>query len=187
MSHLVDAGGKEQFEFVGAVHLHRLVEVTPLVASGVRHVDAHAASAPDSPDHWQQARAMFVEHPQPHPLTQLGRLSRDGRQFLRQCDFERRGLGRIFFSVALARHLQLPPKPSQHLADTAIAQRLARAFLDPRLRVLGAAELIRATKKALPFREVLLSLHAPGACCQGGAIVVVVAAHYRISLQLSWV
>ena len=84
---------------------------------------------------------MFVEHPQPHRLTRPGRLARDGRQFLRQCDFECRGLGRIFFSVALARHLQLPTETSQHLADTALAQRLARAFLDPRLRVLGAAEL----------------------------------------------
>lgn len=81
---------------------------------------------------------MLVEHPEPHRPFSAGA---GFGQFLRQRGLEGLRLRRVFFGVGLARHLQDPAGFSQQRIDARQRQPALGARLDPRLRVLRAAEL----------------------------------------------
>lgn len=68
----VDGRGEKPFDPVFAVHLQRLVQVTPLIFGRVGRMDPPAAPAPDPADHRQQSVAMFIQHPQSHGLGGRG-------------------------------------------------------------------------------------------------------------------
>lgn len=81
---------------------------------------------------------MLVKHPQPHrPALSAGARRRQPPGPLR---LERLGLGRVFFCVGLARHLQDPAGFSQQRIHAAERERAPGARLDPGLRVLRPPE-----------------------------------------------
>ena len=123
---------------------------------------------------------MFVEHPQAH---RLGRRGADhGGELGGQFGFELRGLGRVFFRMALARHLQFAAQTAEHLAHAARAPTAPRALLDPRLGVPRLPELpgcqppnkLRLHRPAhrRPVPRCLAPLEQPGHPCGHDLVAV---------------
>ena len=96
---------------------------------------------------------MFIQHPHSHGLDGCG--AHHCRQTRGQFSLERGRLGRVFFGVRFARHLQLASNSAQQLAHRALGQIFAGAFFDPRLRIPRLPELAR-----LQPRDQLFS-HGP--------------------------
>ena len=69
------------------------------------------------------------------PHRPVGRGAGERFQLGGELRFELGGLGRIFFRMALARHLQLAAQSPQQLPHSAFGQGFSRPFPDPLLRV----------------------------------------------------